>query len=145
MQTQTTIATTIAPSTKQGKKQQKKLAHRNAKLASGIKSATMHMLNVFKESRTGQMKNLAHLKGLAKKACSRQMLACPFVDNAVIQSNNAFMNSLTVQTVQPDLVYMAISIVIEQRLDNCPMMKQSLTRKLAKNQKRVESETEKKN
>ena len=55
------------------------------------------------------------------------------------------MNSLTVDTVQPDLVYMAISIVIEQRLDNCPMMKQSLTRKLAKNQKRVESETQKKN
>ena len=73
------------------------------------------------------------------------MLACPFVDNEVIQSNIDFMNSMTVQTVQTDLVYMAITIVMEQRLDNCPAIKQSLTRKLAKNQKRVESETQKKN
>merc|ERR1711971_665293 len=135
-QTQTTVATTIAPSTEEahGKKHKKKLAHKNAKLASGIKSATMHMLSVFKATRAGQMKNIAHLKGLAKKACSRQMLACPFIENDTIAANVDFMNSLTEDSAKNvDLIYMTISIVIEQRLENCPKMALSLTRKLAKN------------
>ena len=45
------------------------------------------------------MKNIAHLRGLAKKVCSRQQLICPFVDNATIHASVDLMNSLTTQTV----------------------------------------------
>ena len=74
------------------------------------------------------------------------MLACPFVENDTIKANVDFMNSLTEDSAKNiDLIYMTISIVIEQRLENCPKMALSLTRKLAKNQKRVASETHLKN
>ena len=52
-----------------------------------------------KATRVGQMKNIAHLRGLAKKVCSRQQLICPFVDNATIHASVDLMNSLTTQTV----------------------------------------------
>ena len=55
--------------------------------------------NLNKATRVGQMKNIAHLRGLAKKVCSRQQLICPFVDNATIQASIDLMNSLTSQTV----------------------------------------------
>ena len=52
---------------------------------------------------------------------------------------------LTRKTVSANMVYMNIAIVLEERLTNCPRIKQSLTRKLAKNQKRVEAETRPRN